>query len=245
LDAETFAVEAAIEQDHWWFRGRRRLLASEIARLGLPPGAEILDVGTSTGTNLRLLRELGHQRVSALDSSQIAIDYVAAKGLGRVRLGDICALPWPDDSFDLVLVTDVIEHVDDDAAALAEVARILRPGGAAIVTVPCFPSLWGLQDRVAHHKRRYRMGGLCDRITASGLRIDRKFHFNFLLFPAIWGARRMLELIKPDIASENQINTPFINAILSGIFRLDITTAPWLRPPFGVSALVRARKIRT
>lgn len=100
MDAETFAIEAAIEQDHWWFRGRRRLLAAEIARIGLSPGAEILDVGTSTGTNLRLLGELGHQRVSALDSSQIAIDYVAAKGLGRVTLGDICALPWPDDSFD-------------------------------------------------------------------------------------------------------------------------------------------------
>lgn len=242
MDAETFAVEAEIEQDHWWFRGRRALFRAEIARLDLPRDAAILDVGTSTGTNLRLLRDMGHVGVRALDSSQIAIDYVLQKGLGSVTNGDICAMPYPDNSFDLVLATDVIEHVDDDAGALREIRRVLRPGGHVIVTVPAFQSLWGLQDRVAHHKRRYRMAGLSDRIAGANLTIERKYYFNYLLFPAIWAARRLLDLSKSNIQSENQINTTWLNAILGAIFRFDVATAPLLRLPFGVSALVRAKK---
>ena len=170
---------------------------------------------------------------------------MAQKGLGQVTNGDICAMPWPDNSFDLVLATDVIEHVDDDATALAEINRVLRPGGVVLVTVPAFQSLWGLQDKVAHHKRRYRMAGLRDRVRGAGLRIERSFYFNYLLFPAIWAARRVLDVVKPKIGSENQINTPVVNAILGVIFRFDVATAPFLRLPFGVSALVRARKAKT
>ena len=244
MDAETFAVEAGIEQDHWWFRGRRVLFQAEIRRLGLPFDADILDVGTSTGTNLRLLRDMGHTGVRALDSSQIAIDYVTQKGLGTVARGDICAMPYADASFDLVLATDVIEHVEDDMGALREIHRVLRPGGVVIVTVPAFASLWGLQDRVAHHKRRYLMAGLCARIAGAELVVQRRYYFNYLLFPAIWAARRLLGLTKSNIRSENQINTPWLNAILGALFRFDVATAPLLRPPFGVSALVLARKGR-
>lgn len=242
MDAKIFEVEAEIELDHWWFRGRRDLFSKQILGLNLPKDAAILDVGTSTGTNLRLLRDAGFTNVHALDSSTLAIDYVTRKGLGKVVEGDICAMPYDEGAFDLVLATDVIEHVDDDAGALREIYRVLRPSGRMIVTVPAFNSLWGNHDVVAHHKRRYRLNQLCERIKAAGFVIEQSHYFNYVLFPAIWLARRILNSVMGGTASENRINTPFINRVLTAIFRFDVKTAPVVKPPFGVSAYAIAQK---
>lgn len=244
MDAQTFAIEAVVEETHWWFVGRRRLFAAEIARLGLPADADVLDVGTSTGTNLRMLREQGYRNVAGLDSSAEAARWCMQKGLGNVRQGDVCALPYSDSTFDLVLATDVIEHVERDDIAVQELQRVLKPGGYALITVPAFQCLWGLQDEVAHHKRRYRMRPLLRLIEASGLGRVHSYHFNFLLFLPIWSARRIIGLSGKRLRSENELNSPLINAILSAIFRLDLVLARWLHVPFGVSALVVARKER-
>jgi SAM-dependent methyltransferase len=242
VDAATYAAEARIEATHWWFVGRRWLFAREIARLGIGRDARILDIGTSTGTNLRMLRDLGHRRVTGLDVSADAIRYCEDKGLGPVRQGDICALPFPDGSFDLVLATDVIEHVDDDGRALAEVARVLARDGTVLITVPAFPSLWGLQDRVARHKRRYRLRSLATKVESAGLTVTSRYYFNYLLFAPIWAARRIVDLFRIALASEGDVNSPLLNSLLKIVFGLDIATARRVRPPFGVSALVIARR---
>lgn len=241
MDLATYAVEAEIERDHWWFVGRRRLFSSVIGGLGLDRAADILDIGTSTGTNLRMLRELGFGRVTGLDSSEVAVKFCSDKGLGSVELGDACNLPFADNRFDLVLATDVIEHVDD-VAALGEIARVLAPGGSVLISVPTFMALWGLQDDVAHHKRRYLMGEVTERVQRAGLSIERSYYFNFLLFVPIWAARKIIRLMGVKLSSENQVNSPVINSILGAIFSADIALAPRLKMPFGVSALVLARK---
>ena len=242
MDRATYAVEAEIERDHWWFVGRRRLFSAILGKLGLASDAAVLDIGTSTGANLRLLRELGFSGAIGLDSSVDAIEFCKAKGLGAVDFGDACSLPYADNRFDLVVATDVIEHVDQDGRALDEIRRVLKPGGYALVTVPAFPSLWGSQDVVAHHKRRYRMMPLRDRVVKSGLSVDQSFYFNFLLFVPIWAARQVIRLWHLRLASEGEVNTPLLNRILGAIFLLDIGIAPLLRPPFGVSILALARK---
>jgi SAM-dependent methyltransferase len=178
MDAADFFVEAEVERTHWWFSGRRELFARELAGAGIGPDARILDVGTGTGANLRMLRELRLDRVTGLDNNELAIQFCASKGLGLVQRGDICAMPFAPGSFDVVLATDVIEHVDDDRAALAEIARVLKSGGTALVSVPAFPSLWALQDVVAHHKRRYRLRPLLQRMREAGLEPRRYYHFN-------------------------------------------------------------------
>jgi ubiquinone/menaquinone biosynthesis C-methylase UbiE len=129
LDNATFAAEAAFEAHHWWFVGRRVLFSQIIERLGLSRNAAVLDVGTSTGTNLRMLRAMGFVDVTGLDQSEEAIRFCAEKGLGRVQRGDVCSLPFSDNSFDLVLATDVLEHVSADTVATAEVRRVVRPQG--------------------------------------------------------------------------------------------------------------------
>jgi SAM-dependent methyltransferase len=242
VDRSVYAIEAEVEQSHWWFVGRRRLFARELSKAGNRGTQEVLDVGSGTGSNLRMLRDLGFPNAVGLDSSEDAIRFCADKGLAPVRYGDICAMPFDSDSFDLVLATDVIEHVEDDGLALREVARVLRPGGKAIVTVPAFNSLWGLQDRVAHHRRRYRQRELRRLLEAAGLKPVRMYYFNYLLFGPIWLARRLVDILGLKLESEAQLNTPAVNFIFSAIFRLDTWTAPLVRPPLGVSILALVSK---
>jgi SAM-dependent methyltransferase len=242
MEPATYAAEAAAEQTHWWFVGRRVLFRRLIERFVSDRSARVLDVGTSTGTNLRMLTEMGFVDVTGLDMSEDAIRFCADKGLPPVRQGDITAMPFEADRFSLVLATDVVEHVDDDAQAVAEIERVLVPGGIALFTVPAFQSLWGLQDEVSHHKRRYRRAGFRNLVEGSGLEIVDQFYFNYLLFAPIWLARRLLRLVGPQMRSEADLNPPFVNALLLPLMRFDVTTAPLVRPPFGVSYLVIARK---
>jgi SAM-dependent methyltransferase len=237
VDRSAYLIEAEIEESHWWFGGRRRLFARELVKAGATGQLGVLDVGSGTGSNLRMLRDLGFVDVIGLDSSEEAIRFCSEKGLGPVRRGDICAMPFASDSFDLVLATDVIEHVEDDGLALQEIARVLRPGGKALITVPAFSSLWGLQDRVSHHHRRYRLRQLRRQIQKAGLRPLGMFYFNYLLFVPIWLARRIIDIIGLKLKSEGQLNAKLPNLIFSLIFRLDTWTAPFLRPPVGVSIL--------
>jgi SAM-dependent methyltransferase len=243
MDRSVYDIEAKVEETHWWFVGRRDLFGRELKRAGVAPSATaVLDIGCSTGTNLRMLRKAGFERVLGLDANPDAVRSCSAKGLGPICQADVCAMPFPDGSFDLAIASDVIEHIDDDAVALREIARVLRPGSLLLLTVPAFSSLWGLQDRVSHHRRRYRLAPLRSQLEAIGLRPLRMFYFNYLLFVPIWLGRRLIERCRIEIASEAQINTPLLNLLLGGIFEFDARTAPLLHPPFGVSIFMLAAK---
>src|SRR5690242_9437722 len=235
MERPVHTIDAAIEETHWWFNGRRRLFARELQRGGVTARACALDTGTSAGVNLRMLRELGFRNVTGLDISEDAIAFCEEKGFGPVEHGDICAMPFAADSFDLVLATDVIEHVEEDDGALREIARVLRPGGTLLLTVPAFDLLWGLQDRVAQHKRRYRLKPLADKLTIAGLRVQRAYYFNYLLFIPILLARRAIDALGLRWKNVGQANAPLLNRLLSVIFAWDIRTAPLVKPPFGVS----------
>ena len=241
MEQSTYAVESRVEASHWWFTERRRLFSRLIAGLHLPADGPILDIGTSTGTNLRMLRDLGFSRVEGVDTSTESVRWCESKGLGHVTLGDVCNLPFEDASFEMVLATDIIEHVDDDATAIREIRRVLKPGGFVLVTVPAFMSLWGLQDDVSHHKRRYLAEQVLSRVTGAGLVVLQSFYFNYLLFVPIWLGRKIIRLFGVKLKSEAEVNTSWLNGIMKLIFRLDVATAPFLKPSFGVSYLVVAR----
>ena len=242
MESSVYEVETNLEDYHWWFRVRRSLFAKELALAGFTPDQRILDIGTSTGTNLRLLRDLGCGDATGIDYSPEAIEHCLSKGFTAICRGDICALPFNDSTFDLVMATDILEHVDEDAMALAEIKRVLKPGGRVLITVPAFQSLWGRQDEVSHHKRRYLMPRLLALIEAAGLSVAKHYYFNYLLFVPIFIARMAMRLfrIRPD--SENAINAPILNTILKAIFYFDVATARRLQPPFGVSILALANK---
>jgi ubiquinone/menaquinone biosynthesis C-methylase UbiE len=243
LEKQVYEIEAKVEAEHWWFVGRRQLFANEIARASIRQSSLVLDVGIGSGSNLRMLGQMGFRHVTGLDTNPDVIRICQDKGFASVQQGSISNLPFSSESFDFVLATDGIEHAQDDMAALKEIYRILRPGGCVLITVPAFQSLWGLQDDVALHYRRYRLHTLVERVIGAKLTIVRSYYFNYLLFAPIWTARQIIRFARIRLESENEVNSPLINRILTAIFRLDIATAPLLRPPFGVSALVFAQKL--
>lgn len=242
MNAKVYEIEARVEATHWWFTGRRRLFTDIITSLDLPRPIPVLDIGTGTGCNLRLLRGLSDRdHMVGIDNNPHAIRFCREKNLGEVSMGEICNLPFPAEKFHLVLATDVVEHVEDDARAMSEIARVLRPQGFAIITVPAFPCLWGRQDDVAHHKRRYKYRQMRTLVQSAGLSVRDIFYFNYILFFPIWAMRQVLRGIPLD--SENQVNTELINRLLTRVFAVDIRTSRLLKPPFGVSLLAVAQKI--
>ena len=242
MNLETFAVEAAVQRDHWWFVGRRRLLEGLLRELNPGSHWRILEVGSGTGANLPVLAGLGVRQVVGCDMSADALRYSREQNGLSFAQADAAALPFASNSFDTVVAADVIEHVDDDGAALREFARVLKPGGHLVLMVPAFQSLWGPQDIVAHHRRRYRRAALVRAVTGARLRVAKSFYFNYLLFVPIWVARKLLLALRVKVESENAINTVAVNRLLTKIFLSDVGTAARLRVPFGVSVCVIGAK---
>ncbi len=242
MEAAAYEAEAEVEKDHWWFVGRRKLFGRILRDASVQRDARLLDVGTSTGTNLRMLSTLGFANVEGVDISSAALEYCVSKGFNNVRLGSILDLPFDAATFDVALATDIIEHVVDDGKALKELHRVLRSGGLALITVPAFPLLWGPQDIVAQHCRRYRAGQLREVLEEAGFEVTLLFHFNYVLFVPILIARKLLLALKLRIRSENDLNFGLLNRILLRVFSFDVMTAPVLRPPCGVSILALARR---
>lgn len=242
MEKTTYEIEAEVEETHWWFVGRRCLLSDIINKLSLNEDIPILDIGSSTGTNLRLLKYLGFKNYEGIDISEEAIKYCTMKNLGKVKKGNICNLKSKDNSYKLILATDIIEHINDDLAGMMEMKRVIAPDGSILVSVPAFQFLWGIQDEVSHHKKRYTKNQLEKLINSSGLICQEIFYFNYILFFPILFIRIGLKLFKIKIKSENQINTKIINFILKLIFLLDIKTARYLKLPFGVSLLAIIKK---
>jgi len=188
MDAPLFQRMVEVEDRHWWFRGRRRVVARALEALALPDGATILDLGCGTGGNLAMLARFGH--LSACEADEGARGMAVARQVVPVEAGALPdQLSYPPSSFDLVVMTDVLEHVEQDRPALVSVARLLRPGGRLVLTVPALPWLWTARDEAHYHFRRYTRATLAAALHAGGFGIERLAYYNMLLFPAMVGQR--------------------------------------------------------
>lgn len=231
---------AAVEARHWWFVGRRRVLHGCIARLGLKPDAKILEIGSGTGGNLALLSRFG--RVTAVEMNAAAREISA----GRLTGADIRAGMLPhelklgEQKFDLVCLFDVLEHVEDDAAALLAARAHLAPGGAILITVPAYKALFGPHDEALHHKRRYERAELREKLQAAGLRVEKLSFINAGLLPLAW-AMRMLDKLRRARPSGTTLPPAPVNALLAGIFGAETLLLPYVSLPFGLSLLALAR----
>ena len=146
---------AAHDSTHWWYRARRDILADYLTREGrLPEQARILEIGCGTGHNLPMLASFGS--VEAIEIDPAARD-IASLRLGRpVGAAPLPILPGVErNAYDLIAVLDVVEHIEDDVAALKAMAACLKPGGKILITVPAHQWLWSAHDVVNHHHRRY------------------------------------------------------------------------------------------
>jgi SAM-dependent methyltransferase len=169
------------EDRHWWYRGRRTVLEGVIGGLALPGGARILDAGCGSGRNMVELAR--HGAVTGVELSQTSVALARERGVGEVIAGSALEMPLADASFELAVCLDVIEHLQDDLAALRELRRVVAPGGSLLVTVPAYQWLWSGHDEINHHHRRYTRRSLQSVAERAGWSQLRTTYFNSLLLP--------------------------------------------------------------
>jgi len=238
----TYPILFRVEQSHWWHIGRRLILAGfveEICQRVTDRRPRILDVGCGTGANLLMLSKYGD--AEGVDVSEDALAFCRERGLDKVKLGAGEELPYEDGTFDLVTAFDVVEHMDDDLAGLREMRRVLRPGGRVLLFVPAFMFLWGLQDDVSHHRRRYRMSGLRRVLEEAGFEIERTTYANITFFLPILLMRKLMRFTGIKAESENNINVSALNGVLGRVLGAERLILKFMNLPFGVSGLCVAK----
>lgn len=231
-------------EDNWYFAARADVLTAVIAPL-CPAGRafSIADVGGGTGSLLARVRQ--HGRAVAIEGDlQLAQVGRQLYGIPFVQ-GDLShGVPLNDDTLDIVLMLDVLEHVEDERALLSEVARVLRPHGRLVVSVPAFQALWSRHDELHHHKRRYSRRSLVDVLTAAGFACERVTYFNTLLFPLVYGSRSLERFSSRwrGSTTDYERGPRIMTAVLRWLFSLERRIIPRWNLPVGVSLLVLARR---
>jgi SAM-dependent methyltransferase len=253
MQQHTYAIMRRVEESHWWFAGRRQIIKSFLERVirdlqlnrvatGEPDSAlNILDVGCGTGANLEMLSQFGE--AEGVDVSAEALSFCRARGLEKVKAGAAEALPYDDNSFELATGLDVVEHLDDDLAGLKEMRRVLRRGGRALLFVPAFMFLWGVQDDISNHRRRYTLKSLKRVVREAGFEVERATYVNITFFAPILLGRLFMRAAGVRPESENNITIGFLNGALGKLLGAERGPLRYLNFPFGVSIICVARRV--
>jgi len=244
MQQHTYSIMYEVEGRHWWFAGRRRIIQSFLKPICQATGLtrpRILDIGCGTGANLEMLSQFGY--AEGVDVSVDALEFCRQRGLQNVRQGEAEHLPYEDSSFDLVTALDVVEHLDDDVLGLKEMRRVLRPEGVALMFVPAFMFLWGVQDDISHHRRRYTRATLQQAVRAAGFEIERFTYANITFLAPILLGRLLMRATGLRPASENNLTIGVLNRMLGRILGAESSILRHMNLPLGVSAICVARRI--
>src|SRR3989344_1354262 len=245
MDTSFYKTYFKIEKEHWLMKVRRGIIQDNLSKYiqKKPKDVKLLDFGCGSGL---FVDELGKDGFDAygLDNSEEAIKFGQSKGIKNIGVIGSQKISFPDNTFDAVLSLDVLEHLENESWALREIERVLKSGGIAIITVPAYHFLWGVQDDVSHHFRRYTKGWLLREIKKStSLEIIRSSYYNTFLFPPIAAVRLLSRLFKwKGRESDYDLNSPFLNKILFFIFNTERKLLKKINYPFGVSILAVLKK---
>jgi len=230
MEATELRTLVEVEDRHWWYAERRNILARELRRLPAPGRA--LDIGAAGGGNTRVLLGHGWQPV-ALEFAPTAAQIARERGIDVVR-ADARELPVRTGSMDLVTAFDILEHIQEDYLATAEITRVLRPGGTALIAVPADMALWSAHDTAVGHVRRYTRETLADVIVKGGLVIEDMWSWNVLLRPLASLRRKFSS--GSDLGTVNPLVNTSLKAIVTAERYLPVKSLP------GVSLVLRARR---
>lgn len=243
MNITEYAEMYKLESFYWWFVARRDLLewfVKEIVRGFDHP--KLLDVGCGTGINFSVLSKCGETFSS--DASEEALKFSKSRGTTGLVRSDLESLPFEASTFDVITALDVLEHVDNDLAAMDELSRVTREGGVLVITVPAYGFLWSEHDEALHHRRRYAASELRNKLTNAGFEIERiTYYITFLFFPILF-MRFAQSLSKKSIhAKTSHVILPgWLNSFLIGILAFERVLLRWMNFPFGVSIVCLARK---
>ncbi|MFM2395258.1 MAG: hypothetical protein RLZZ546_3241 [Bacteroidota bacterium] len=251
MDKGYFKDYYFLERSHWWFLGRLEILISILKLKVIEENQSklsILNVGVATGATSIALQQYGN--VTSVEYDRECCDFLTEKVKMEVLNASMTALPFEDQSFDIVCAFDVIEHIEDDLQALKEAFRVLKTNGKLYITVPMYMSLWSDHDVINHHYRRYSSKGLTDVVLKSGFEIRYKSFFNSILFPPIFLVRLLSSLRKKkqgDLPKSDfdGVNTnKFINQLLLQVLKIERRMLSLgLQFGFGVSKMIVGKKV--
>lgn len=229
-----YREQLELEDRHWWFRARRGVIWSLLGRAQLPPSPRILDAGCGTGRNLLEFGELG--QATGVDVSAQAVEFCRGRGLENVRQAAVEDLPFESSSFDLLLATDVIEHVDDDMSVLRELHRVAAREARLVLTVPAYEWLWSAHDESVHHRRRYTAGRLRERVLAAGWTPTVETYFFSTVLAPVALVRTVRTRTGSNGKSDLALPRPALNRLLEVTVRGEARLIErGLRLPAGVS----------
>ena len=248
MNLEEYERMYRLEDSYWWFVARRGLIATLLSDLALPGSLDILDIGCGTGAMLDRLD--GYGTVIGADFSPQALSFCRERGKRtgkeyRLVRADVRSLPFADNSFDIVTAMDIIEHIDRDKDAMAEILRVLKPGGRLLATVPAYMALWSEHDNALHHHRRYTAHGFRDLSRRAGFVVDRLSYTVTSLLPVVWLVRvvNRARAVKGASAKADVGPLPSaVNRILLALTNAETQFVRKLDLPFGVTVVAIARK---
>jgi SAM-dependent methyltransferase len=245
----TLKKYAYSEQYHWWHRARRRIILELLSKYTQKLNINrIIDIGCGTGGMLLHLNKF-NVGIFGIDNSQDMVMFCKARGYTNVICASAENIPFYDNSFDIITMLDVLEHIPDDIKVLQELIRICRPDGIMLLTVPAYQFLWGRIDEICGHKRRYTRKDIKRKLEATGWCIEKISYMNVLLFPGVWIVRHIYRIISKVSANRVITNSPFdkiyplwINRLLEMIFVCELPFIKRWDMWFGVSIICIVKK---
>ncbi len=228
---------------HFWFRGFRRFVLPVLTDLARGrTDLRIVDCGCGVGHNFDLLRRFGRPVGFELTAAGAA----AARTLAPVARGDITRIPLLAGAFDVATSFDVMQCIDNDVAAVREMARVVRPGGFVVVSVAALDVLYGDHSEVWEEFRRYTPATARRLLEHAGLRVERVEFMFASLFPLMLGVRTLQRVLRPlrSAPAHSDMAVPWgpVNAVLGWMVSGEAALARRFRMPIGSSLLVVGRK---
>jgi 2-polyprenyl-3-methyl-5-hydroxy-6-metoxy-1,4-benzoquinol methylase len=236
-----------LEEKHWWFQGRRHLVRGLVLQAHPDRAGRILELGCAGGPLIHQLHADGYPHVTGIDISAEAIAVCRQRGLTDTHVMDAQKLAFPDESFDVLTASDVLEHLADAPRAVCEWRRVLKPEGVLIVFVPAFQFQWSEHDRINQHFKRYRRPELRRLLADNGFQVVRSSYWNFLLFWPVALIRLIRRLRPKDEAFAGDIRPApaLLNRALTRLLRCEnALLLRGLNFPVGVSVMAVGRKTR-
>jgi SAM-dependent methyltransferase len=240
MDSEFEKQYHDYEESHFWFKGRRHLLLQLIK--DYPSNAKILDIGCSGGVLLAELQKNNYHDISGVDISPKAIALAKQRDVGKIYQSEAILTPFPDSYFDIVIASDILEHLPDDSLALKEWQRILKPNGLMIIGVPAFQFLYSIHDQINHHYRRYDKKDLLKLLNNfPALKIIFFSYWGLFLFVPIWFRSifyRSPKIIKLNKKNYFKINN-FVNNFIYNLVKIEnYFIKKNISLPFGTSIII-------
>jgi SAM-dependent methyltransferase len=244
MESAEYDNMAQFEDHHWWFCARRGAITAMLDSLKLPKNVEILEIGCASGGNFEMLSHYGN--VYAVEMNDSAIKRAKSREIAQ----DVSKATLPEDrtfdgkTFDLIVLLDVLEHIDQDLETLKSLHDSLKDDGVILVTVPAFPSLWSEHDVALHHKRRYTKKTLAKVIKDSGYNKRKLTYYNFFLFIPISAVRIMRKVFGTEKKSQSDLKMPsrFMNEFYKKVFAPEKWFIAKTGFPFGISLMAVIQK---